>query len=274
MALTEADAFTAVLSGDNYRSPSIGSLQGSASAEHINLLGFGDRLSLAYSLTEGLDNYQASYSVPLNGLDGSLQVRYQKADSSIVQDPFQEAGIRSESETLSFNYRQPLTRSLSHEFALGLGFDLRESRSFILDSLPFSFSVGPEEGVSKVSVLRFSQEWLNRDVNTVLAARSQFNVGLDAFDATVNNSGTDAQFFSWIGQLQWVEQFPSNRLLVTRLNAQLTPDSLAAVRAIQRRRHRNGARLRSKSDRDRQRTDAFNRSAIAARSASCSLRLF
>ena len=226
LALTEADAFSAVLSGNNYRSPSIGSLQGTASAEHINLLGFGDRLSLAYSLTEGLDNYQASYRIPINGLDGSLQVRYQQADSNIVQEPFQDAGIRSESETLSFNYRQPLTRSVSNELALGLGFDVRESRSFILDNEPFSFSVGPEEGVSRVGVVRFSQEWLNRDVNTVLAARSQFNIGLDTFNATVNDSGTDGRFFSWIGQFQWVEQFPSDKLLVSRFNAQLTPDSL------------------------------------------------
>ena len=60
----------------------------------------------------------------------------------------------------------------------------------------------------------------------MLAARSQFNVGLDLFDATVNNTSTDGRFFSWLLQFQWIEQFPSGSLLVTRLNTQLTPDSL------------------------------------------------
>ena len=224
--LVEADPFSANIGVDNYRAPRVGSLQGSAGVAHQNVLGFGDRLSASYSLTEGLDIYDVSYSMPVNRLDGAVQVRYANAGSSIVSSEFKDAGIRSESETLSFSFRQPLTRSLTNEFALGLGFDLRESRSFIQDNRPFSFSVGPENGVSKVRALRFSQEWVNRDINTVLAARSQFSVGLDLFDATVNDTDTDGRFVSWLGQFQWVEQVAANTLLVTRVNAQLTPDSL------------------------------------------------
>ena len=224
--LVEADPFLANLAVDNYRAPSIGSLQGTASATYLNLFGFGDRLSTSYDLTEGLDVYEFRYAVPVNGLDGTVQVRYENADSNIVISQFEAAGIRSESETVSVNFRQPLNRSLTNEFALSLGFDLRESRSFIRDDIPFSFSIGPEAGVSKVRALRFSQEWVNRDINTVLAARSQFSVGLDIFDATVNDTGTDGRFFSWLGQFQWVEQFSPGALLVTRVNAQLTPDSL------------------------------------------------
>ncbi|WP_250565886.1 ShlB/FhaC/HecB family hemolysin secretion/activation protein [Adonisia turfae] len=224
--LAEADPFFANLSTDNYRSPSIGSLQGNANVSYGNVLGFGDSLSASYSLTDGLDSYNVGYTVPINGLDGSLELRYQNSESEIVEDQLRDAGIRSESKTFSFNYRQPLTRSVSNEFALSLGFDFRESRSFILDDIPFSFSIGPEDGVSKVRAIRFAQDWVNRDINSVLAVRSQFNIGLDTFDATNNNTGTDGQFFSWLGQFQWVEQFSAGQLLVTRVNAQLTPDSL------------------------------------------------
>lgn len=224
--LVEADPFFLSLALDNYRAPTIGSTQGGISAGNINLLGFGDRLTLGYDATEGLETFETSYTVPVNSLDGTFQVRYQTAESNIIDPTFRDAGIRSESETIGLNFRQPLNRSLTNEFALGLGFDIRESRSFILDDIPFSFSVGPEEGVSKVRALRFSQEWVNRDINTVLAARSQFSFGFDVFDATVNDSGTDGLFFAWLGQFQWVEQFSPSTLLVTRLNAQLTPDSL------------------------------------------------
>ena len=226
LELAEADPFYGRLSVDNYRSPSIGSLQGTATVDHINLLGVGDRLNLGYSLTEGLDNYQVGYTLPLNASDGTFQISYQTSDSDIIEAQFLDAGIRSSSETLSFKFRQPVVRSISNEVTLGLDFDLRESRSFIADDLPFSFSVGPEAGVSKVRALRFSQEWVNRDINTVLAMRSQINLGLGIFDATVNDTGTDGRFISWQGQFQWVEQFSPGTLLLTRVNAQLTADSL------------------------------------------------
>ncbi|MEO1298679.1 MAG: ShlB/FhaC/HecB family hemolysin secretion/activation protein [Cyanobacteria bacterium J06636_16] len=243
--LAEADPFAIDLSLDNYRAPSIGSRQEGITASHLNLLGFGDRLSAGFDSTDGLETYQISYTVPINSLDGTFQVRYDNSQSRIVEpDEFEELNIRSDSETLSVGLRQPLNRSLTNEFALGISFDVRTSRSFLTDpiegEIPFSFSIGPEDGVSKVRVLRFSQEWVNRDIDTVLAARSQFSLGLDVFDATVDDSsdfdpasgippddtGTDGRFFAWLGQFQWVEQFSPSTLLVTRLNAQLTPDSL------------------------------------------------
>jgi hemolysin activation/secretion protein len=224
--LAEADPFSLALTADNSRSVSIGSIQGEAQVLHRNLLGFGDSASVRYGLTEGLNLYELRYGVPLNARDGTLQVRYESADSRIVTPQFVDAGIRSDSKTIGFSLRQPLSRSISQEFALGLALDLRESRSFILDDIPFSFSIGPENGVARVTALRFSQDWLTRDIRRVVAARSQFSLGLDLFNATVNDTGTDGRFFSWLGQFQWVEQVSPRWLLVSRVNAQLTPNSL------------------------------------------------
>jgi hemolysin activation/secretion protein len=222
----EADPFTLGFTVDNARATSIGSTQGEVLAFHGNVLGFGDFASARYNFTEGLDLYELRYGFPLNAYDGTLQVRYENASSRIITPQFLDAGIRNESETFSVYLRQPLTRSINQEFALGLAFDLRESRSFILNDIPFSFSIGPEDGVARVSALRFSQEWLTRDISSVVAMRSQFSLGLDIFNATVNDTGTDGQFFSWLGQFQWVEQFAPGLLLVSRVNSQLTPDSL------------------------------------------------
>lgn len=224
--LVEANPFTLGFTLDNSISASTGSVQIETLALHRNVGGWGDFASLRYGHTQGLDLYEVRYGVPLNAYDGVLQVRYESAHSRIITPQFVEAGIRNESETLALSFRQPLTRSITEEWALGLAFDLRENRSFILNDLPFSFSVGPENGVSRVSALRFSQEWLRRDVTRVLAARSQFSVGLDLFNATVNNTGTDGRFLAWLGQFQWVEQLPPGWLLVSRVNAQITPDSL------------------------------------------------
>ena len=224
--LKEAPAFHAGINVDNNSSPSIGSQQGIVFASHDNLLGFGDRLSGEYSLTEGLNLANISYTIPFNGMNGTFNVSYNTSNSSIIEADFQDLGIRSESQNLSVNLRQPLARSPTSEFALGLGLDLGRSQTFLLDNIPFSFSPGPIDGLSRITAIRFTQDWVKRNPQQVLAARSQFSFGIDAFDATINDTGTDGRFLSWLGQFQWVRQLSPGTVLLTRLNAQITPDSL------------------------------------------------
>ncbi|MEC4819960.1 MAG: ShlB/FhaC/HecB family hemolysin secretion/activation protein, partial [Scytonema sp. PMC 1069.18] len=176
-----------------------------------------------------LDIYNISYNLPVNARNGTLNFRYSKNDSEIIEDDFDDLGIRSNSETFSFGFRQPIIRKPNTEFALSLALDLRRSQTYILDDIPFSFSEGPENGKSRVTVIRFSQDWVNRNATRVLAARSQFSFGIDAFDATINDIGTDGRFFSWLGQFQWVQQVSPRTILLTSINAQLTPDSLLSL---------------------------------------------
>jgi hemolysin activation/secretion protein len=225
--LTEAPAFHGSIAIDNYRAPSTGSIQGSLLVSHDNLLGFGDRFSTEYSLTddEGLSILDLRYSIPVNALNGTVDLRFENSDSNIVEEEFDEFDISSETQTISMGFRQPIIRTPDNELALGVALDLRRSQSFLLDE-PFSFSVGAENGESNVTAIRFSQEWVDRSPTSVVAARSQFSFGIDAFGATINDSGTDGSFFSWQGQFQWVQQLSPRVLLLTRFDAQLTPDSL------------------------------------------------
>nr|MDZ8058207.1 ShlB/FhaC/HecB family hemolysin secretion/activation protein [Nostoc sp. EkiNYC01] len=227
--LKEAPAFHGGIVIANNQSPSIGSVQGSVFLVHDNFTGFGDQLSLEYGLTEGLNIYNINYKLPVNAKNGTFNVRYSNNNSKIIEDSFDDLGIRSDSETLSFSFRQPLVRKPETEFAVGISFDVRRSQTFLLDNIPFSFSEGPENGESRVSIIRFYQDWVHRSTTQVLAARSQFSFGIDAFDATVNDSGTDGHFFSWLGQFQWVQQVSNRTLLLTRIYAQLTPDSLLSL---------------------------------------------
>jgi hemolysin activation/secretion protein len=230
--LREASAFHTGIFTDNYQSPSIGSEQAGVSISHDNLLGWGDRFNGQFGITAGLNLYDVSYVVPVNPRNGTINLRYSNNDSNIIEEDFEDLGIRSEAQTISVGIRQPLYRTPSNEFALGLALDLRQSQTFILDDIPFSFSEGAENGESRVTVIRFSQDWLNRGRTRVLAARSQFSIGLDAFDSTVNNTGTDGRFFSWLGQFQWVQQVSSRVLILARVNAQLTPDSLLSLERV------------------------------------------
>ncbi|MEH2439634.1 ShlB/FhaC/HecB family hemolysin secretion/activation protein [Nostoc sp.] len=232
VTITESPAFHAGVIFANDQSPSVGSEQGTVFIAHDNLLGFGDKFNAEYAASEGLDIYNINYSIPFNALDGTIGVRYSNSGSRIIESKFSDLDIRSEAETLSFNVRQPLTHTPNNEFALGLAFDLRRSQTFILNDIPFSFTEGPENGKSKVTVIRFSQDWLQRNANSVLAARSQFSFGIGGFDATVNDSGTDGRFFSWVGQFQWVQRLSPRILMLAKVNTQLTPDSLLSLEKI------------------------------------------
>lgn len=77
-----------------------------------------------------------------------------------------------------------------------------------------------------MSALRFFQEWTYRSNNEVLAVRSQFNLGIGALDATINQDAPDSRFFWWQGQAQWVRLLAPNTLMLLRLNTQLTMTSL------------------------------------------------
>jgi hemolysin activation/secretion protein len=227
--LKEAPAFHAAIATANNQSPSLGSVQNSVNASYDNVLGFGDRFSAEYGITAGLNLYDLNYTIPINARNGTLSLRYGNTDSRIIEEAFEDLDIRSESRTFSVNFRQPLIRTPERELGIGLALDLRRSQTYILDDIPFSFSEGPDNGESNVTVIRFYQDWVNRNAKRVLAVRSQFSFGIDAFDATINDIGTDGRFFSWLGQFQWVEQLSPRALLVTRINAQLTPDSLLSL---------------------------------------------
>ncbi|MEH1868408.1 MAG: ShlB/FhaC/HecB family hemolysin secretion/activation protein [Nostoc sp.] len=232
VTITESPPFHAGVNFANNQSPSVGSEQGSVFIAHDNFLGFGDKFSAEYAASEGLDIYNINYSIPFNALDGTIGVRYSNSASRIIESEFRDLNIRSEAETLSFNIRQPLTHTPNNEFALSLAFDLRRSQTYILNDIPFSFTEGPEDGQSRVTVIRFSQDWLQRNANSVLAARSQFSFGIDAIDPTINDTGTDGRFFSWVGQFQWVQRLSPRILMLAKVNTQLTPDSLLSLEKI------------------------------------------
>ncbi len=224
--LKEAAPLNVALLTQNRESPSVGSFGGTVALSHNNLFGLGDRLSANVGRTEGRTIYDVGYEVPLNARNGTLSLRYINGSSRIIEQPFAPLDINSDSETISLGFRQPIIRTPSEEVSLGLSLDRRQSQTYLEDDIPYSFSVGPEDGLSRVTVLRFSQDWSNRSPSRVLAARSQFSLGLGALGATINDTGTDGRFLSWIGQFQWVKSLGEDSFSIVRVGTQLTGDSL------------------------------------------------
>lgn len=229
LTLQEVDPWTGIAVVQNRESPSVGSVGGGVVLSYGNLTGGGDRLSADVNLTAGSQTIGAGYELPLNAQNGKLSFRYITSSNRIIEQPFSRSDINSRTQTVSVGFRQPIARTSSSEIGLGLSLDWRENQTFLLNNVPFSFSIGPENGRSAVTVLRFTQDWVNRTPTQVLAARSQFNLGLGLLGATVNNSGTDGRFISWLGQFQWVQAISGDAIVITRVAAQLTGDSLLPI---------------------------------------------
>jgi hemolysin activation/secretion protein len=229
LTLKEAPTTKVDLVVENRDSPSVGAIRYGTSLNNINLLGFGDRFNAEVGFTPGISSYKIGYDFPINAYDGRLNFSYSKDNSRIIEEPFSPLDINGISQTVSLGWRQPLARTPTNEFALGVALDLRESQTNLLGNIPFSFSTGPEDGRSKVTVIRFSQDWINRNPTQILAARSQFSLGIGAFNATVNDSGTDGRFLSWLGQFQYVQSLGQDSILIARIAAQLTGNSLLPI---------------------------------------------
>lgn len=224
--MEEARPYSVAVNFNNRRSPALGEFQGEIEGILWNLTGWGDTLRARFAGSEGLKSGNVGYTLPITAYDTTLGVRFDINDSIVVEEPFDELDIASEANTLEFSLWHPFYRRPNQEFSMALFFARRRSRTFLLDA-PFSFSPGVQDGKSKATVLRFEQAWLGRGRDQVLAARSLFSLGVDAFEATINETGPDGQFFSWLGQFQWAKRFGrAGHQIIFRSDLQLANDPL------------------------------------------------
>ncbi|MCU0545435.1 MAG: ShlB/FhaC/HecB family hemolysin secretion/activation protein [Oscillatoriaceae cyanobacterium Prado104] len=226
--IVEANPFQVNFSFDNYSPPSVGSERLGVTVRHRNLTGRGDEISGAYYRSLGdSDVFDFSYRIPLNAMNGTLQLRAAPNRNSIVQAPFDEFDISGKSHLFEVSYRQPLIRSPLQEFAVSAGFTYQRGNTF-LGGEPFPFGIGPDEnGVSTTSTIKLGQDYIRRDPQGAWALRSQFTIGTSLFDATQNEgSDPDGQFLSWLGQVQRVQRLSSKHLLIVQGDLQLSANSL------------------------------------------------
>ncbi|WP_442943547.1 ShlB/FhaC/HecB family hemolysin secretion/activation protein [Nostoc sp.] len=237
--ISEAKTFSSPIILDNGRSPSVGSFRRGLRLNEANLLGLGDSLSLGYTNTDGSNSFDASYTLPLNPRNGTLSFNYGTTSSNVIEPAFKILDIESASRYYELTFRQPIVQTPTQEFALGLTASRRESDiSWILQrqnpaTPPSVLSPGSDgQGRTRVSALRFFQEWTNRNSREVIALRSQFSLGLDVLNATVNQDPPDSRFFAWQGQAQWVRLLAPQTLLLLRLNTQLASRALLPIEQI------------------------------------------
>jgi hemolysin activation/secretion protein len=229
VAIVEADSFSVETILDNGRSPSVGSFRRRGRVHEGNLFGLGDSISLTYTNTDGSNEIEAGYAIPINPRNGTIELNYSWTSSEIIEEPFDRLDIEAKSRDYDLTFRQPVLRTPTRELALGLTASRRESDTSLL-GVDFPLSLGAnDDGETRISALRFFQEWTQRGAEEVFAARSQFSLGLNALDATVNSVEPDSRFLAWRGQVQWLRLLAEDTSLLLRSDVQLATTSLVPL---------------------------------------------
>ena len=228
--VAEAKTFSSQIVLDNGRSPSVGTFRRQVQLTEASLLGLGDGLSISYANTDGSNEVDLNYTLPINPRNGTLSFSYGNSSSRVIEKPFDQLDIDSKSHFFEVALRQPILQSPTQELALGLSFGNRESRATLLNGdLPFPSLGADNNGKTRVSALRFFQEYTKRSSVDVFAARSQFSFGLNAFNSTINAEAPDSRFVAWRGQLQYVRLLAPDTLMLLRTDVQLANRALLPV---------------------------------------------
>lgn len=213
---------------DNDLSPSLGDARAVLLGQRYNLAGRGDALTGQLEYASGYNKVFGEYAIPLTATDLTLSMFGEYQKTKVVEKPLNGLDIQSRGSTLGFRLSYPLLRTAQRQFRLSGGLDLRHSKTELLGT-GFAFTSGVEpDGTTKLSVLRFIQDYVDRDRNQVMAVRSTFSWGVDAFDATnLGSNVPNAEFLTWLGQFQYARRVgESGAQVMFRFDGQLSNSPL------------------------------------------------
>ena len=240
--VTDRNPFHASMEVNNYQTPLVGEIRGVGTLVDDNLTGHGDPLRLSYGHSSGaFPIVDASYALPFNRYGTTFSPYYRRYGFKLIEPPFSPLNIKTNSEIIGMSLRHPIYKTVTDEVALSIIGEHLFTQSFLFNGTPdqvtFNSFPGFQNGAATVSALRFAQDWTHRTLDTVLAVRSRFSVGLNVLGATINaNPDTpDGQFFSWLGQAQAIKQFGENLLgmqLLSRMDLQFTNSPLFSLEQV------------------------------------------
>ncbi len=219
---------------NNYNPPSIGAEQVQVDAWVRNLTRWGDKLDFRFDTSEGAESFAGGFAIPLNGHGTLFDFHFNVGRSSVIEQPLDQIGIKSEIRNFNWTLSHPILRDTQQNLTLGASFASRRSETFI-NGEPFVFENGNINGPTKVSVIRLFQEYMARFENHVLALRSSFNIGINAFHSTIQKGHTlpDSEFFSWLGQAQYAYKLNDEGAQIRiRSNLQLSDEALLSQERI------------------------------------------
>jgi hemolysin activation/secretion protein len=210
------------------QSPTVGEIRGQLQGSFANILGVGDLLTAQYGRSGALNDGFIGYSVPLASDDTRLSLRYDRNGTVVVTPALVPLNITSSYSSVGIGLSRPFYRTAEQNLTLGISLERRQEQAFLL-GMPFDFVAGSENGNTNVTALRLSQSWLDRNAEHALALRSTLSFGLQALGATVTDTPPTGQFFTWLGQAQYVRRIWKDVEGLVRADLQLSDRPLFQI---------------------------------------------
>ena len=237
LAIEEPPPISVWLSAANNRSPSIGAVRNEIGVAHRSLTGWGDMLELRAGQTEGLNDSQVNYTLPIPKTRFTFSASRGRADSRAIEPRvFRDLDIVALSNSDSLGLSANLFRSPAYAANVGVTHDRRRSSTRLL-GFPFSFTLGIPEGESTVTANRVSGEFLFRDPNMNGSVRVIGTSGKVDPTADAGIPGAVAPSFKLVQMgATYVKSFATDKFgvweLRGRVDAQYTKETLAPVERL------------------------------------------
>ena len=215
----------------NDRSPSIGSNNTRLQMEANNLTGWGDALQGSVSTTQGLDAIDVRYSLPLTFSDLTVTFEHSRSDSSVIEQPFADLDVDSETESSGIVFNWPVISELDSSLSLGLAFESRRNQTSLLGQA-FSFSEGALDGESRVTPARLSVNYAVQGLAASLAAKLTVSHGTRALQPTVDDpssAGPDGSFTAYLAQVQYARMLTDRFYVTAKVLGQYSASTLLSV---------------------------------------------
>jgi hemolysin activation/secretion protein len=225
----EANFLNGFVGVDNYVAPIVGTTRISGGINYRNFTNNGDDLSAVYyrSTTGELSGFDFNYQIPLNPMNGQLQfqVSPNRTDLQLPSTlPGQTVTYSATGLLTEINYRQPILQNSRQELALGIGVFGQDGRSSV-DQISLS------EQNTTIRGIKFFQEYNSLDEEGNWSLRSQLDIGVGLFGATIRDRpNPDGRFMTWQGQIQRVQKLGEDNFLIAQAQVQFSPDRLVSER--------------------------------------------
>lgn len=226
--IEEKNPLTLRVEAANNDPPSTGAYRGDVIASYSNLMGVGDSIEGRFGITEGNLDYGARLRAPLNSHDTTMEAYFRRGENTVIEDLHRKLDIKSKDDTYGLRISQPIIFDLSHQLTVSLAGEYRTSATSMLGE-EYSLSAGAVDGKSRLTALRFGQEYIYRAMDHVLALSSCLSFGVNVLGATINDDGQpDGRFFSWLAQALYIMKIGETEA-VFRSDAQLSNDQLLSM---------------------------------------------
>lgn len=228
--LEEAKTIFGNLTIKNDYPPTIGTVNRGIQIEKLNLITSGDRLAVQYTNSEGSNNGNFNYSLPLNAKNTRFFSACGTGIADIIEANISQLNIDSDSRFCFVALSHPIYETSSEGLYIGSSTGFQNTETSLLDE-DFRLSEGADpRGRTRIRPLRIYQAWLRRSTSDFFFISNRLNFGLPVFGGTINNDDTpDSRFYYYSNDFQYLRLLFDDSSILLRGRLQLSPISLPSA---------------------------------------------